>query len=75
MKRDCLYDANLTARYKKTKKNPNRTKNTIRILLYIGGERGIRTPGDITATAVFKTAAFGHSASSPQRAMEFMLRC
>ena len=46
-------------------KNPNRTKSTIRILLCIGGERGIRTPGDITATAVFKTAAFGHSASSP----------
>ena len=51
--------------FKNAKKNPNRTKNTIRILLYIGGERGIRTPGDITATAVFKTAAFGHSASSP----------
>ena len=49
----------------KTKKIRIVQKNTIRILLCIGGERGIRTPGDITATAVFKTAAFGHSASSP----------
>ena len=30
-----------------------------------GGERGIRTPGTLPGTAVFKTAAIDHSAISP----------
>ena len=29
------------------------------------GERGIRTPGPLKRTTVFKTAAFDHSAISP----------
>ena len=29
------------------------------------GERGIRTPGPLTRSTVFKTAAFDHSAISP----------
>ena len=31
-----------------------------------GGGRGIRTPGTVSRTAVFKTAAFNHSAIPPQ---------
>ena len=31
-----------------------------------GGGRGIRTPGDITATVVFKTTALVHSAIPPR---------
>ncbi len=34
-------------------------------LNYFGGERGIRTPGTLAGTTVFKTAAFDHSAISP----------
>ncbi len=30
-----------------------------------GGERGIRTPGGLSPSTVFKTAAFDHSATSP----------
>ena len=30
-----------------------------------GGERGIRTTGEVTPTPVFKTGAFDHSAISP----------
>jgi hypothetical protein len=30
-----------------------------------GGEGGIRTPGELAPTAVFKTAALDHSATSP----------
>ena len=30
-----------------------------------GGRRGIRTPGTVTGSAVFKTAAFDHSAILP----------
>ena len=30
-----------------------------------GGERGIRTPGEVTPTSVFKTDAFDRSAISP----------
>jgi hypothetical protein len=33
-----------------------------------GGEGGIRTHGGIATTAVFKTAALNHSATSPGRA-------
>ena len=33
-----------------------------------GGERGIRTLGGVTPTAVFETAAFNHSAISPRTA-------
>jgi hypothetical protein len=32
-----------------------------------GGERGIRTPGALAGTTVFKTAAIDHSAISPWR--------
>ena len=31
-----------------------------------GGEGGIRTPGGCYTTPVFKTGAFGHSATSPR---------
>src|SRR5262245_58413571 len=31
----------------------------------IGGERGIRTPGAVSDTVVFKTTALNHSAISP----------
>jgi hypothetical protein len=30
-----------------------------------GGEEGIRTPGSLSASTVFKTAALNHSATSP----------
>ena len=33
---------------------------------FYGGGRGIRTPGDITATVVFKTTAFVRSAIPPE---------
>jgi hypothetical protein len=33
-----------------------------------GGEGGIRTPGGLSPTAVFKTAAIDHSATSPKLA-------
>ena len=32
----------------------------------LGGEGGIRTHGELAPTAVFKTAALNHSATSPQ---------
>ena len=35
--------------------------------LQCGGERGIRTLGDVAASTVFKTVAFDHSAISPRR--------
>jgi hypothetical protein len=31
-----------------------------------GGERGIRTPGTLTGTTDFESAAFDHSAISPR---------
>jgi hypothetical protein len=31
-----------------------------------GGEGGIRTPGTVSRTPVFKTGAFNHSATSPE---------
>ena len=31
-----------------------------------GGEGGIRTPGELTPTEVFKTSAIDHSATSPK---------
>src|ERR1044071_1748443 len=31
----------------------------------VGGEEGIRTPGSLPASTVFKTAALNHSATSP----------
>ena len=34
-----------------------------------GGGRGIRTPGTLSGTAVFKTAAIDHSAIPPRRAL------
>ena len=33
----------------------------------VGGEEGIRTPGSLPASTVFKTAALNHSAPSPRR--------
>src|SRR5262245_9078853 len=32
----------------------------------VGGEEGIRTPGSLSASTVFKTAALNHSATSPR---------
>jgi hypothetical protein len=43
-------------------------KKTERISLYCrlhGGEGGIRTPGTLSGTPVFKTGAINHSATSP----------
>ena len=37
-------------------------------MLRCGGERGIRTPGTLASSTVFKTAAFDHSAISPSAA-------
>jgi hypothetical protein len=34
-----------------------------------GGEGGIRTPGTLSGTPVFKTGAINHSATSPAVAM------
>jgi hypothetical protein len=34
-------------------------------MLQFGGGGGIRTPGTVSGTAVFKTAAFNHSATPP----------
>ena len=39
----------------------------------LGGEGGIRTPGALSGTAVFKTAPFGRSGTSPH-AISFKLR-
>lgn len=37
----------------------------------VSGERGIRTPGPVTRTTVFKTAALDHSAISPSAKVIF----
>ena len=37
-----------------------------KIVNKIGGERGIRTPERVAPLTVFETAAFDHSAISPQ---------
>jgi hypothetical protein len=37
----------------------------IRYWILFGGGRGIRTPGDLAATTVFKTVAIVHSAIPP----------
>jgi hypothetical protein len=39
-----------------------------------GGEGGIRTPGRVSPSAVFKTAAFSHSATSPRGGVLFITR-
>ena len=39
-----------------------------------GGEGGIRTPGTLSRTAVFKTAAIDHSATSPKQVESWWLR-
>ena len=36
------------------------------IAFYNGGERGIRTPGTVAGTLVFKTSALNRSAISPR---------
>ena len=41
-------------------------KRKVKIVVNISGEGGIRTPGSLAATTVFKTAAFNHSATSPK---------
>ena len=38
---------------------------------YAGGEGGIRTPGTLSGTPVFKTGAINHSATSPLVATTF----
>ena len=35
---------------------------------YAGGGGGIRTPGTLASSTVFKTAAFNHSATPPAQA-------
>ena len=37
-----------------------------RALAKVGGEEGIRTPGGLSTSTVFKTAALNHSATSPR---------
>lgn len=47
-----------------------------RIFGWVGGEGGIRTHGGLAPTAVFKTAALNHSATSPDtptRSLDFAL--
>ena len=39
-----------------------------------GGERGIRTPGTLASSTVFKTAAFDHSAISPSGAKVLQIK-
>ena len=39
---------------------------TSSLIFFVGGERGIRTPGTLSGSTVFKTAAFNHSAISPR---------
>ena len=34
-------------------------------VIHTSGEGGIRTPGGLASSTVFKTAAFNHSATSP----------
>ena len=41
----------------------------------IGGERGIRTLGGLLPTAVFETAALGHSAISPLMPFNIIQKC
>ncbi len=43
-----------------------RARRVVLISRKCGGEGGIRTPGEVTPTPVFKTGAFDHSATSPQ---------
>jgi hypothetical protein len=38
---------------------------TVRLMQETGGEGGIRTPGTLSGTPVFKTGAINHSATSP----------
>ena len=38
------------------------------------GERGIRTPGTLASSTVFKTAAFDHSAISPSGAKVLQIK-
>ena len=45
-------------------KNKDLNLFEIQVLKFCG-ERGIRTPGPLTRSTVFKTAAFDHSAISP----------
>ena len=40
-----------------------------------GGERGIRTPGPLTRSTVFKTAALDRSAISPGAKLEYIFTC
>ena len=42
----------------------NKGVNSLQFRLY-GGEGGIRTPGTLSGTPVFKTGAINHSATSP----------
>jgi hypothetical protein len=41
------------------------SRDTESLFYFIGGERGIRTPGGVPPSLVFKTSAFNHSAISP----------
>ena len=43
-------------------------------MLRCGGERGIRTPGTLASSTVFKTAAFDHSAISPSGAKVLQIK-
>ena len=51
------------------------TRTRMHSLLKIGGEGGDRTHGPVARTAVFETARFGHSRTSPlvELAMKFRL--
>ena len=50
------------------------TRTRMHNLLKIGGEGGDRTHGPVARTAVFETARFGHSRTSPRsRARELTL--
>jgi hypothetical protein len=42
-------------------------------LAKVGGEEGIRTPGSLSTSTVFKTAALNHSATSPELTLNVRL--
>jgi hypothetical protein len=49
-----------------TRQNGNRRINRRLVVWKVGGGRGIRTPGTLSSTTVFKTAGFNHSPIPPR---------
>jgi hypothetical protein len=55
------------------RKRSARNNSWVRVIYASGGEGGIRTHGEVAPTAVFKTAALNHSATSPTPKPKFLL--